>query len=101
MSGFTVQPESFAPVAAQLRAAADGVTSAWAPVRGSSQAVRCGSTDQVSPLIQVSLQAAVSLVDSCLSSAAAALHGYADGLEHMGRSYDGAEVETSALFRAG
>jgi len=101
MSGFTVSPESFAPVAAQLRAAAEDVATAWTPVRGASQQVHCGSTDQVSPLIQVSLQAAVSLVDSCLSSAATALHGYADGLEQMGRSYDSAEAETSALFRAG
>lgn len=102
MSGFTVQPESFAPVAAQLREAAAQLQEAWAPVRSASQGVHYGAgTDLVSPLIQVSLQGAVSLVDSCLSSSASALHGYADGLEQMGRTYDGAELDNAALFRAG
>lgn len=102
MSGFTVQPESLAPVAAQLRQAADQLEQAWAPVRSASQSVHFGGgTDMVSPLIQVSLQGAVSLVDSCLSSSASALRGYADGLEQMGRTYDGAELDNAALFRAG
>jgi hypothetical protein len=54
----------------------------------------------LSPLIQVSLEGAVSLVDSCIRSSVAALAGYADGLEAMGRTYAGAEQGTTAIMRA-
>jgi hypothetical protein len=101
MSGFTVDPASFAPVAAQLRQAGAALQTAWEPVRGASQAVQFGAgTDVVSPLIQTSLAGAVALVESCIASSAKSLQGYADGLERMGRTYGDAEQNNAALLRA-
>ncbi len=102
MSGaFTVQPESFDPTAAQLRQVCDGLQAGWEPVRSESQAVKFGrGDDMVSPLIQVSLQGAVALVDSCISSSAKSLHGYADGLVSMGKTYADAEHTNNSLMTA-
>jgi hypothetical protein len=101
VTGFTVSPETFAPVSAQLRQAADQLQSAWSPVRGASQSVHYGSgTDMVSPLIQTSLNAAVQLVDSCVSTSMRALHGFADGLDSMSRTYSGTEQGNTEMFHA-
>jgi hypothetical protein len=102
MSGeFTVSPESFSPVAGQLRQVSDQLQSSWAPVRSQSQSVHFGrGDDMVSPLIQVSLQGAIALVDSCITSSAKSLHGYADGLESMGKTYADAEQNNTALMTA-
>jgi hypothetical protein len=101
MPGFTVDPDSLPPLAARLRHAGDELQSSWEPVARQSQSVRFGRGDDVlSPLIQVSLEGAVSLVDSCIPSSVAALAGYADGLEAMGRTYAGAEQGTTAIMRA-
>ncbi len=99
--GFTTQPESFAPAAQQFRAVADQLGSLWMPVREQSTAVRFGRGDDVlSPLIQVSLEAAVGLVDDSLSSCAEALADFADGLEQMGRTYQETDEAATALFQA-
>jgi hypothetical protein len=100
MAGFTVDPDSFAPLAAQLRQAADQLQSSWEPVKQQSGSVRFGRGDDVlSPLIQVSLEGAVSLVDSCLASSVDALHGYADGLESMGTTYADTEQGTTSMMK--
>ncbi len=100
MTGFTVDPDTFGPLAGQLRQVADQLQTAWEPVRQQSLSVQFGRGDDVvSPLIQVSLQGAVSLVDSCLASSAKALHGYADGLEAMGKTYAEAEHGTTTMLK--
>jgi hypothetical protein len=100
VSGFTVSPESLGPVAAQLRQAGAQLEASWQPVVGQSQSVRFGRGDDVvSPLIQVSLEGAVSLVDSCIRSCTTALNGYADGLESMARTYTDAEQHTNVIFK--
>jgi hypothetical protein len=99
MAGFTVDPDSFGPVAEQLRQAGTELTGAWEPVRAQSQALQFGRGDDVlSPLIQVSLHGAVSLVDSCMQTSATALGGYADGLTQMGRTYQEAEAGTKTMM---
>jgi hypothetical protein len=101
MAGFTVDPDSFAPLGAQLRASGDQLQSSWEPVLEQSQSVRFGRGDDVvSPLIQVSIQGAVALVDSCVKSSVEALSGYADGLESMGRTYSDAEQGNKTLMKA-
>ena len=100
MGGFTVEPESFGPVAAQLRQAGEQLQSSWEPVRSQSASVRFGRGDDVvSPLIQVSIEGAVALVDSCLKSCTTALHGYADGLDSMGRTYTDVEQSTTSMLK--
>jgi len=99
MTGFVTQPESFRPAAQGLRSAAEQLATAWAPVRAQSVAVRFGRGDDVlSPLIQVSLEAAVAMVDDCLTSSAQALADVADGLEQMGQTYRAADDEAAVLF---
>jgi hypothetical protein len=101
VTGFDVQPETFAPAAGQLRDAGGRLQAAWEPVKGVTQGIHFGSgSDLVSPLIQTSLAAAVEIVESFVSSSMASLHGYADGLESMGRAYTETEQQTTALFRA-
>jgi hypothetical protein len=100
MGGFTVDPDTFAPTADQLRQAGAQLTSAWDPVMQQSQSVRFGTDDVVSPLIQVSIQGAVALVDSCVKSSVEALNGYADGLENMGKTYAEAETGTTTMMTA-
>lgn len=100
MGGFTIDPDTFAPIAAQLRQAGSRLESSWHPVMTQSQAVHFGrGTDVVSPLIQVSLQGAIALVDSCIKSSAQALSGYADGLDSMGGTYALAEQGTTSLMK--
>ena len=102
MTGFSVEPESFAPVAGRLRDAGTRLQAAWEPVRGVTQGVHFGSgTDTVSSLIQTSLAAAVEIVESCVRSSSTSLGGYADGLESMGRTYGDTEQQTTSLFEAG
>jgi uncharacterized protein YukE len=85
---FSVQPDSFTPAANQLRGVAEQIVSAWEPVREQSAAVRFGRGDDVlSPLVQVSLEAAMSLVDETMNTCSQALADYADGLEDMGKTY--------------
>ncbi|GAB2467259.1 hypothetical protein [Jatrophihabitans fulvus] len=98
---FTVRPDSFPPSAQELRTAAQNLVAAWQPVAQQTQSVRFGAGyDMVSPLVQVSLQGALSLVDSCVQSSAEALGEFADGLESMGRIYDSVEQDTTALMTA-
>jgi hypothetical protein len=100
MAGFTVQPETFGPIADQMRQAGEQLQSSWEPVLGQSQSVPFGRGDDVvSPLIQVSLQGAVSLVDSCIKSCTDALNGYADGLESMARTYSDVEDQTNSMMK--
>lgn len=101
-SGFTVDPDSFEPVAGQLRAVAGQLDSEWAPVKAQTQEVKFGrGDDPVSPLIQVSLQAAIELVDSSVTSSSKALHSYADGLQRMGRTYHDTESSTTQMMSGG
>jgi hypothetical protein len=98
--GFSVQPESFAPAAQQLSSAAEQLLSQWAPLRAQTEAVRFGrGDDPVSPLIQVSLAGAVSLVENCMSSTAKVLGQVATGLEKMGKNYQEVEEGTDAAIR--
>jgi hypothetical protein len=99
MAGFTVQPESLGPVAAQLRQAGEQLAASWQPVVSQSQSVRFGrGDDMVSPLIRVSLEGAMSIVDSCVKSCTTALGGYADGLESMAKTYSDAEQQTNQML---
>ncbi len=99
MAGFTVSPESLGPVAAQLRQAGEQLDAGWQPVISQSRSVRFGRGDDVvSPLIQVSLEGAVSILDSCVKSCTTALSGYADGLESMAQTYSDAEQQTTGLL---
>lgn len=101
MTGFVAQPDSFPPAARQLRACAADLVTGWSAVRAQSLAVRFGRGDDVlSPLIQVSLEGAVALVEDCLSSCAEALSDFADGLEEMGRTYREIDDASTALFEA-
>ncbi len=101
-AGFTVDPQSFGPVAEELRHVGAQLSAVWAPVRSQSDGLQFGRGDDVlSPLIQVSIQGAVALVDSCVRTCADALSGYADGLEQMGRTYQQAEDGTASLLSAG
>lgn len=98
--GFTAQPESFPPSAQQIRQAGQQLAAAWAPVKDQSESVPFGrGDDMVSPLIQVSLQGAIALVDSCVASSAKALAGYADGLQAMGETYTQAEQDTTTMLK--
>lgn len=100
MAGFTVDPDSFPPLAGQLRQAGEQLQAAWEPVMQQSRSVRFGRGDDVvSPLIQVSLQGAVALVDSCIKSSSDALNGYADGLEAMGKTYADTEQSTKTMMK--
>jgi hypothetical protein len=54
--------------------------------------------DVLSPLIQVSIQGAVALVDSCMQTSATALSDYADGLAQMGKTYREVEDGTKTLM---
>lgn len=100
MAGFTVDPDSFAPTAQQLRQAGSQLESSWGPVMNQSQSVHFGGGDDVlSPLIQVSLQGAVALVDSCIKSSVEALNGYADGLESMGKIYAAVEQGNKSMMK--
>ncbi|MGI8761256.1 MAG: hypothetical protein ACR2LF_08190 [Jatrophihabitantaceae bacterium] len=99
MGQFTVDPDSFGPLADQLRHSAADLETAWAPVLQQSQSLHFGRGDDlISPLIQVSIQGAVALVDSCMKSSAKALTGYAGGLQQMGATYRQAEEHTTSLL---
>lgn len=102
MAGFQVTPESFAPVAGQMRDVANQLIQAWQPVATQSQGVQFGRGDDiVSPLIQVSLQGAVALVNSSINSAAEALGSYADGLDAVGQLYLDTEQGTTSMLSPG
>lgn len=99
VTGFSVSPDSFAPVAGQLHDIAGQLDTAWEPVKSQTQAVRFGrGDDPVSPLIQVSLQAAVQLVDSSITSSSRSLHSYAAGLQRMGSTYHETEHATTQMM---
>lgn len=100
MTGFTVDPDTFGPVAEQIRQAGTQLPTAWEPVRAQSEAVQFGrGDDMISPLIQVSIQGAVSLVDRCIQTSATALSGYADGLDRMGDTYRDVETGTTHMMK--
>lgn len=99
MTGFQVVPESFGPVASQFQQIGEQVQQAWGPVREQSMAVRFGrGDDMVSPLIQVSLQGAVEIMDASMRSVTKALSDYADGLNRMAGSYSDAETSTKTML---
>ena len=99
MTGFTVDPSSFSPVAGQLRDVAGQLDTAWGPVKAQTQEVKFGrGDDPVSPLIQVSLQAAVQLVDSSITSSGTSLHSYAAGLLRMASTYHETEHATTQMM---
>lgn len=99
MNGFSAIPESFGPGAAQIRQAADALTAQWSQVAGETQAVRFGpGYDAVSPLIKVSIESALGLLEECMTSSADALRGFADGLEIMGEIYATSEQEVGELM---
>lgn len=96
---FTVDPDTFGPLAEQLRQAGNDLHSAWGPIMGQTQGVQFGRGDDVlSPLIQISLEGAVSLVDSCVTSSAEALSGYADGLDNMAKTFADVESDTTTMM---
>lgn len=101
MTGFTVTPDSLPPLADQLRQVATDLVAQWGPVREQSLAVHFGrGDDMVSPLIQISIQGAVALLDSCVSTSADALNGYATGLEKMAKTFGENEQNIVTLIKA-
>ena len=102
MSGeFQVRPSTFAPAAAQLRQVAQQLVTMWEPVKQQSGEVKFGRGDDIlSPLIQVSLEGAVMLVDDCIQSSAEVLSAFGDGLEAMGINYQEAEQGTDELMQS-
>jgi hypothetical protein len=98
---FRVRPSTFAPAAAQLRQVAQQLVTMWEPVKQQSGEVKFGRGDDIlSPLIQVSLEGAVMLVDDCIQSSAEVLSAFGDGLEAMGANYQEAEQGTDELMRS-
>jgi hypothetical protein len=73
----------------------------WEPVRQQSGEVKFGRGDDVlSPLIQLSLEGAVMLVDDCINSSAEVLSAFGDGLEQMGATYSDAEQGSDELMQS-
>lgn len=97
--GFTVVPESLTDASGRMRGIAEQLGPAWQPVAQQTQSIPFGRGDDiVSPLIQVSLQGALAMVDSCIRSSTEALSDYADGLDSMAEVFASTEASTRTMI---
>jgi uncharacterized protein YukE len=100
MGEFTVRPEDLQTAGKAMDAAGGDLHQQWQQLKAATSAIKFGSTDMVSPLIQMTLMGAVAIADSCFGSSKDALTNHSDALHNAAQHYSDAEASSAALFKA-
>jgi hypothetical protein len=100
MAGFTIQPDDLHTTGQALDQAGGDLHTQWQQLKAQTLAIRYGSTDAISPLIQMTMLGAVAIADSCFGSSRDAMSGHAQALRSAAQHYTDAEASSSALFSA-
>jgi hypothetical protein len=100
MTGFSVTPEDFHATGGSLEQAGGDLYTQWQQLKQQTLAIHFGTTDMVSPLIQMTLMGAVSIADSCFGTSKDALASHSSALSQAANHYSEAETNSSALFKA-
>jgi hypothetical protein len=98
--GFTITPDDLHTAGAGLEQAGADLHDQWQQLKARTLAITYGSTDMVSPLIQMTMMGAVLIADSCFGSSKDALGDHAAALRAAAGHYADAEQSNSALFKA-
>jgi uncharacterized protein YukE len=100
MGEFTVRPEDLQTAGKSMDAAGGDLHQQWQQLKAATQAISFGSTDTVSPLIQMTLMGAVAIADSCFGTSKDSLTGHSEALHSAAQHYADAEAKSAALFKA-
>ena len=100
MAGFTIQPDDLHAAGKALDQAGTDLHGQWQQLKARTMAIKYGSTDTISPLIQLTMMGAVAIADSCFGSSRDALGSHADALRSAAQHYTDAETNSRALFSA-
>lgn len=101
MTGFSVTPDDFHTTGASMQQAGEDLHGQWQQLKAETQAIKFGSTDMVSPLIQMTLMGAVAIADSCFGTSKGALDSHSEALRNAAGHYSDAETKTSSMFTKG
>lgn len=99
--GFQITPDDLHQTGAAMEQAGGDLHTQWQVLKQQTASIKFGTTDMVSPLIQMTLMGAVAIADSCFGSSKDALAGHADALRSAAGHYADAESNTTGLFNAG
>ncbi len=100
MAGFTIQPDDLHTTGQALDQAGGDLHSQWQQLKARTLSIQYGSTDSISPLIQMTMLGAVAIADSCFGSSREAMSSHATALRSAAQHYTEAEANSSALFSA-
>ena len=101
MTGFSIDPEHLRTAGKSMGQAGQDLHSQWQQLKAKTSAIKFGTTDMVSPVIQMTLMGAVAIADSCFGSSKDALGSHSDALHSAADHYATAESQTSAMFKTG
>jgi uncharacterized protein YukE len=100
VTGFQITPDHLTTAGSAMDQAGGDLHAQWQQLKQRTVAIRCGTTDTVSPLIQMTLLGAVAIADSCFGTSKDALSSHRDALANAAKQYGDAEDSTTALFKA-
>jgi hypothetical protein len=101
MPGFTIQPDDLHAAGQSLEQAGGDLHEQWQALKARTQSIKFGSTDTVSPLIQMTLMGAVLIADDCFGSSKNALANHSTALRNAATHYADAETKNAGMFKAG
>ncbi|WP_375498906.1 hypothetical protein [uncultured Jatrophihabitans sp.] len=101
MPGFTVRPDDLHRAGQALEQSGRDLHEQWQALKARTQSIKFGTTDTVSPLIQMTLMGAVLIADDCFGSSKGALTNHAAALQNAAGHYSNAEATNVGLFGAG
>jgi len=101
MTGFSVDPEQLRAAGKTMDQAGTDLHAQWQQLKARTESIHFGTTDTVSPLIQMTLMGAVAIADSCFGTSKDAMTSHSDALHSAAGHYENAETQTASMFKQG
>jgi len=100
MTGFTIDPEHLRAAGKSMSQAGEDLHQQWQQLKAKTEAIKFGTTDTVSPVIQMTLMGAVAIADSCFGTSKDAMGSHSDALHSAAGHYADAETQVTSMFKA-
>jgi len=99
MTGFSIDPDHLRTAGKAMDQAGGDLHAQWQQLKARSQAIKFGTTDTVSPLIQMTLMGAVAIADSCFGTSKDAMTSHSDALHRSAQHYQDAETQNASMLK--